>query len=273
MGHQPAMGREGVNDVEELLARIAPWSRTFVLRTGPGVVDAAEREAAADPADAVYRGDVLADPGSGAAMEVIALHARARGMDPDPAAASLAFQRYAHRVAGVSVAAWAAGGLVLDLTAPSVWTVVRSGSPHHLVAERVRALPDGDLGTLVHTVVDEHLEPVARTWNAVSGLSMEDLHGNMAASFAAACRQLSKVLPADEMCALGEDILARRAELVDGGTFRILTGADGRRLFFDRSTCCSWHASPHGEYCSGCPHTSYEQRTGRFEAMLATDGH
>ena len=129
MGHQPAMGREGVNGVEELLARIALWSRTFVLRTGPGVVDAAEREAAADPADAVYRGDVLADPGSGAATEAIALHARGRGMDPDLAAASLAFQRYAHRVAGVAVAAWAAEGLILDLTAPRVWTVVRLGQP------------------------------------------------------------------------------------------------------------------------------------------------
>lgn len=253
--------------VEESLRTAQRWSATLQGRI------ASERagESGTDVARHRYRADDLADVGSTLPGLVVRRHAAARGMPVGRHAASLAFQRYCHRVCGLAVVGLAHDGGVLDLRATNVVTRFEDGSPVELLLTAPRLLdPCGSpVERLVTAVFDEHLLPVARAFSATCGVGLPNLCGNIAASFAGGVRVVALHVGIERARALGEKITASRPHLSRGGSYRVLThgGLDG--LFFDRASCCHWYAAPDGRFCSWCSRVSCADRTATFESMLA----
>lgn len=272
------------------LSRIASWAAAFEVATGPEAVAQGEQETALDPLGLVVSGEDLADTATGTAERLLQMHSQARGLEPSRHAASLVFQHYSHRVAGVAVAAWLGEGLLVDLRAAQCRMVVTDGIPTRLVLPTPTFLPTSpapptspglteaaeladSAETLITAVVDRHLVPVARALHTVGGIGMPNLWGNIGASLAGACRHVSLQVDAEVVLAHGEALLSRRPELSRSGTFRMITGPCGPRVFFDRRSCCQWYAIPENDqFCSWCCHLPQEERTRRFQSIVAAEG-
>lgn len=210
---------------------------------------------------------LLADPDT--AAELVRDHARVRAIAVERHAASLFFQRYCHRLASATIGVWVLTGQALDAAAPEVAVQVRDGSPVGVqLTGRRRAADTPE--ELVGGLVEEHLLSLAGLVHDGFGMSLPNLWGNIAASIGMAARTLSRIRPAAQVREAVEPVLAVRPELTRLGSFRILTGPHGDRLFYDRATCCHWHEIPNGAYCSYCSRLSPQERTRRFtESMLA----
>lgn len=221
----------------------------------------------------LFHGSQLCDPGSGEARRMVELHARSRGMVTGRHAASLVFQRYCHRVCGVAVATWAIHGVALDLHAAGVSVRFTDGSPDLLILHSPRALDDATPEQVLFATVDGHLRPLARAISAETGPGMGNLIGNIAAGFAGGFRALvdrtGTGLTTDQVRERAETLLSARPEMDRGGDFRVLHGAAGSRLFYDRKSCCHWYAAPDGRFCSWCSRLSHDERTQRFSEALA----
>lgn len=242
---QPAPTR-----LDDVIAQVNDAAGTTMLGAGPDALDRAREEAPRSPGDLLVSANDLAVR-DGVAARLLRLHAESRGLPPARHAASLVFQRYAHRVAGAAVASWIGSGVILDVGAASCHVLVREGSPVRLLLPTPQALPArgdraADAATVVASVVDSHLLPVARALHAAGGVSMGNLWGNMGAALAGACRQVSRRRPADAVLACAEALLASRPELRRTGSFRVLDGPAGPRVFFDRRSCCHWYAARDG---------------------------
>ncbi|WP_168583086.1 IucA/IucC family C-terminal-domain containing protein [Gephyromycinifex aptenodytis] len=268
-----SLEQEPRSDLEALAARMADWAGTFSLALGPDCVAAARRQVADDPLGAVCSAADLARPDSGVPEEFVRRHAEARGLPYGRHAASLVFQRYAHRVAGVAVAAWVAQDLVPQLRLDSVQVLVTGGSPTRLLLPQPEVLRDVDAEQVVQLIVDEHLAVVAESLHEVARVGMANLWGNMGAAIAGAARSLSKHFPAAQVRDKGEALLATRPGLARSGTFRYLDGPLGQRLFFDRRSCCHWYVVPDGQYCSWCSLLTHEERTAKFTAAMHKEAH
>lgn len=244
------------------VARLSP------LATAAGATDACDTAAR----DQLFHGELLCDPASGEARRMVELHARSRGMEAGRHAGSLVFQRYCHRVCGVAVAAWVLHGVALDLRAAGVSVRFTDGSPDLLILQSPRAVDDATPEQVVTATVDGHLRPLAQAISAETGPGMGNLIGNIAAGFAGGFRALADRtdagLTTHQVRERAETLLSARPELRRGGDFRVLSGAAGSRLFYDRRSCCHWYAAPDGRYCSWCSRLSRDERTQRFgEAM------
>lgn len=270
----PTAGHSPMADLDwaHLGEQLATLTGIFALETGPEAIATAEAESAADPLGFVVGAADLAEVSTGWAAQLLDRHARARGLPPARHAASLAFQRYAHRVAGIGVATWLLADVVPDLRAERCRMLVRDGSPVRLLlpAPQVRAGTDAE--TLARTIVDDHLLPVAQALHRVGGAGMPNLWGNLGAAIAGACRHLSRQLPAELVRESGQALLDTRPRLASSGTFRVLSGPRGEQLFFDRHSCCHWYAVRDGRFCSWCSRLTQQERTDRFTAILEKTG-
>lgn len=254
-----------VSTWEALIGSVAELGPPFTVRSVP----AGSGPRGPDPADAVwFSSSELADPSGERAAEMVALHARSRGLPPARHAASLAFQRYCHRVCGAAVGAWVLGGVALELSAERVAVRFVDATP-----ELVELTPGGiahDAGPeeVLRSVYDEHLLLVARAISSQTGPGLGNLRGNIAAGFAGVFRDLSRrAAEAEEIYALAERagaLLACRPELARAGDFRMLEWSGGVRLEYDRKTCCHWYAAEGGRYCSWCSRLDHDERTRRF---------
>lgn len=256
---------------DDLSARLATITPIFNLGTGSQACLRARAQAADDPLGLLMCVADLIDHRTGVAAELLRCHASARGLPPRRHAASLVFQRYAHRVAGVALAAWFLEDVVVDVRAAQCQVLVRAGSPVGLLLRAPRMRSAVDAETLVTTVIDDHLMPVAEALHVVSGAGMPNLWGNMGAAIGGACRHLARHLPADHVESRGQAILDRRPRLARSGTFRILAGPKGERLFFDRRSCCHWYVVRDGKFCSWCSRLDRDARTRRFEQIMANE--
>lgn len=197
-------------------------------------------------------------------------HATFRSIDTPRFAASLFFQRYCHRLSSVAVGAWVLTQTAADMAPENVTFCVRDASPVSLqLSGRTR---DCDTATeAISGLVDEHLLPLARHISAEYRLSLGNLWGNMAASIGQAARALSTRVDAATVLDLVTPLIQVHPMLVRTGSFRILTGSNGPRLFYDRASCCHWHEIPDGKLCSYCCLLSHEERTERFAAAMAAE--
>lgn len=215
-----------------------------------------------------FRAVDLAD--GSASAELIALHARHRGMPIGRHAASLVFQRYSHRLCGAGALAWMEYGWVPDLSSDNVAVRFVDGSPHTLILNRPQ-VAGTTAEDLVRTVVDRHLLPVAQAVRKAGGPGLPNLLGNVAAGFAGAFRTMSRHRPAHAVAERAESVLAVDPRLERGGSFRTLVGPLGERLHYDRASCCHWYAAPDGKYCSWCSRLSHDERTTRFAENMADE--
>lgn len=203
--------------------------------------------------------------------EMVVWHADTRGMPVGRHAASLAFQRYCHRICGVASAAWFTHDLVLNLTASNTWVRFVSGTPDLVSMTEPAGVCDRRPEVLVATVVDDHLLRVADTIKAETGPGLGNLWGNIAAGFAGAFQKLAQQPHADSerIREQAEAVLATRPQLQRAGSCRVLDGPNGPRLFYDRASCCHWYAAPDGRFCSWCSRLTQAERTRRFtQSML-----
>lgn len=257
---------------DQLCAQLASISRTFHLATGQEAVAAAREEAAGDRWGLVVAASDVADVSTGAAQELLGRYAAARDLPMTKHVASLVFQRYAHRVAGVGVATWMLTGFIPDVRARECHLLVRDGSPSQLLLATPRVRRDADPECWADTVIEGHLLPVADALHQVGGIGMSILWGNMGAAIAAACRHVSQHLPIERVQEQGQTLLDTRPLLGFSGTFRVVADDQRQLLFFDRNTCCQWYATRAGKFCSWCSRISHEERTQRFRRILARSG-
>lgn len=170
-------------------------------------------------------------------------------------AASLLVQSYAHRVAGVSLAAFAVG-LPWPSPAAASTSVRLAGGRAKAVHFRSYALGDvGDVQSLVDAAFAAHLVPfvsILKTWQR---LGERLIWANIAASCAAAFRAVEG--SARDRGDDGERaaIRHRAAELFEHAPWLEGTGwfdADGSDWSWQRSACCLWYRRSGGRTCEGC---------------------
>lgn len=198
-------------------------------------------------------------------------HAASRQTSELRFAASLFYQRYCHRLASVVIGVWVLRGAALDAAPRHSRICVRDASPASVALTGVRR-PSDTPEEVSAGLVDAHLLPLARVIRDLDyGLSLPNMWGNMAASIGQAARSLSRVRDASLVQSAVAPILATRPLLEKLGRFRVLTGDRGPRLFYDRASCCHWHAVPGGKYCSYCSLLTDAERTARFIKALETE--
>ena len=212
--------------------------------------------------------DLLAD--RQAVADLVADHARVRSITVERHAASLFFQRYSHRLCSAVVGTWILTGLPLDAAAEQATVQVRDGSPvgMHLTGA---LRPTPSVEEFAAGLLEGHLLPLAAHLRETSRLSQAQAFGNIAAAIGMAARTVSRLRPADQVLEAVAPLLESRAALARLGSFRILEGHNGPRLFYDRATCCRWFEIPDGAYCSYCSRLSADERTRRFTDAMDTE--
>jgi ferric iron reductase protein FhuF len=177
-------------------------------------------------------------------------------------ALSLLVQSYAHRVAAVSLAAYAIG-LPWPSPAATATSVRLSGGRARALRFRSDALGDaGDVGSLVDSAFASHLVPFVSTVRTCQRLGEHLVWANIAASCAAAFRAVEGSArdrgDADEQAV----VRRRAAALLEHVPWLEGTGwfdADSTDWGWQRSACCLWYRTSGGRTCEGC---SLRRRVG-----------
>lgn len=209
----------------------------------------------------------LTDPESAALAWLVASHAERRGIAVNRDAGSLAFQRYAHRVARVGLGAMVTGVEGLDLSAPAVSVVVRDGMASKVLLDAAAPAPAAGDEALFRAATDDHLALVASAVHERFGTTMTNLWGNIAAAWAMAGRHLAGRFPPTEVRARIEPLMLAHSRVARGGSFLLINTDSGReRLFYERTTCCQLFTVRQGVYCSWCKHLTHDERLTRFRA-------
>lgn len=218
------------------------------------------------PSDAVVVDALdLTDPDSEALATLVESHAARRGIEVNCEAGSLAFQRYAHRIARVGLAAMLTGVEGLDLSAPAVSVVISGGMASTVLLDAAAPRPANHDDVLFMAATDAHLALIADAIRQRYQTTMTNLWGNIAAAWAMAARHLAGTFPADEVRARIEPLMQAHPRLAGGGSFLQLTTDAGReRIFFERTTCCQLFTARDGVYCSWCKHLTHDERVARF---------
>ncbi len=170
-------------------------------------------------------------------------------------AASLLVQSYAHRVAAVSLAAYAVG-LPWPSPAATATSVRLAGGRARALRFRTDALGEaGDVGSLADAVFTSHLVPFVSTVRACQRLGERLVWANIAASCAAAFRAVEG--SARDRGDAGEQAAIRRrsAELLEHAPWLEGTGwfdTDSTDWGWQRSACCLWYRTSGGRTCEGC---------------------
>ncbi|MDA8292429.1 MAG: hypothetical protein M0Z33_12240 [Actinomycetota bacterium] len=168
---------------------------------------------------------------------------------------SLLVQSYAHRVAAVSLAAFAVG-LPWPSPAAAATSVRLAGGRARALCFRAGALGDaGDVGSLVDAAFASHLVPFVSTVRSCERLGERLVWANVAASCAAAFRAVEGA--ARDRGDAGERAAVRRraAELLERAPWLEGTGwfdAVGTDWGWQRSACCLWYRTSGGRTCEGC---------------------
>ena len=170
-------------------------------------------------------------------------------------AVSLLVQSYAHRVAAVSLAAYAVG-LPWPSPAATATSVRLVGGRARALCFRSDVLGDaGDVGSLVDAAFASHLVPFASTARACQRLGERLVWANIAASCAAAFRAVEG--SARDRGDAGEQAAIRRRadELLEHAPWLEGTGwfdAGSTDWGWQRSACCLWYRTSGGRTCEGC---------------------
>ena len=170
-------------------------------------------------------------------------------------AASLLVQSYAHRVATVSLAAYAVG-LPWPSPAATATSVRLAGGRARALRFRTDALGEaGDVGSLADAVFTSHLVPFVSTVRACERLGARLVWANIAASCAAAFRAVEGSArdrgDVDEQAAIRrrwDELLEHAPRLQGTGWFDI----DSPDWGWQRSACCLWYRTSGGRTCEGC---------------------
>ncbi len=170
-------------------------------------------------------------------------------------AVSLLVQSYAHRVAAVSLAAFAVG-LPWPSPAAAATSVRLAGGRARALRFRARAMGEADdVGSLVDAAFTSHLVPFVSTVRACQRLGERLVWANIAASCAAAFRAVEGSArdrgDADEQ----EAVRRRAAELLERAHWLEGTGSfdgDSTDWGWRRSACCLWYRTSGGRTCEGC---------------------
>lgn len=227
--------------LDEVLAAVG--SRVVHLRASVGVPP--ETEEGWRDCDAIAAADL------DAAVEGACLS----GTGERQVAASLLVQSYAHRVAAVSLAAFAVG-LPWPSPAANATSVRLVGGRARALCFRSEAMGEaGDVGSLTDAVFNSHLVPFVSTVRACQRLGERLVWANIAASCAAALRAVEGSArdrgDTDEQAA----IRRRAAELFEHASWLEGTGSfdtDSADWGWRRSACCLWYRTSGGRTCEGC---------------------
>ena len=183
------------------------------------------------------------------------LEAAIAGAGDRQVAASLLVQSYAHRVAAVSLAAFAVG-LPWPSPAAAATSVRLGGGRARALCFRAETLGEaGDVGSLAEAAFTCHLVPFVSAVRVWERLGERLVWANIAASCAAAFRAVEG--SARDRGDAGEQTAIRRraAELLEHAPWLEGTGwfdADSTDWGWQRSACCLWYRTSGGRTCEGC---------------------
>ena len=183
------------------------------------------------------------------------LEAAIAGAGDRQVAASLLVQSYAHRVAAVSLAAFAVG-LPWPSPAAAATSVRLAGGRARALCFRAETLGEaGDVRSLAEAAFTCHLVPFVSAVRAWERLGERLVWANIAASCAAAFRAVEG--SARDRGDAGEQTAIRRraAELLEHAPWLKGTGrfdVDSTDWDWQRSACCLWYRTSGGRTCEGC---------------------
>ena len=234
------------------------------------------REDEATTADGdVFHAMDLADFDGDAATHFVVAHGAARGIEvgknwrssgmvAGANVATLAFQRYCHRIARVALAAMMTGVTGLDLSAAGVSVVVNAGMPTRVLVTADPTHPTHNDAALFAAVTDAHLALIGEELTRRYYMSPKNVWGNIAAGWAMAARHLSSRFGIDEVRGRIEPLMRDHPLVARGGSFvEVVTSAGRERLFYERTTCCKLF-TVRDVYCSWCSNLSHDERLARF---------
>lgn len=220
-------------------------------------------------------GPLVSDPQTLA--EVVASTMEGRGTSRADVATSLFAQGYAFRIASIAIGTWFLDGTVIDIDPAT--TAIRLGRHrpnavhlHHATA-RARGERDATLAELHSSLIDHHLAPFVDTAHRSCRVGRELLWANLGAGCASSFGAFMGPMPERrlEIRAEFEGFLdAGRSELARSG--RIVHV--GPEWAWERSACCLWYKTDiaSGQKCADCSLWSQEERTARYEQILAEIG-
>jgi ferric iron reductase protein FhuF len=169
--------------------------------------------------------------------------------------ASLLVQSYAHRIAAVSLAAYAVG-LPWPSPAAAATSVRLAGHRARALRFRTAGLGDpDDVSGLVEQLFPGHLSSFVTVVRGSERLGERLLWANVAASFAAAFRAVEGAARDRGDSSERADVRRRADDL-----FRHASPLDGTGGFdaesddwaWQRSACCLWYRTSGGRMCEGC---------------------
>lgn len=205
------------------------------------------RQGDAEPGDLLSR-ELIEDPDLLAAE--ITATSLGRGSDDRQVLASLWWQGYTYRTAGMTLAAWVAAGAAPDLAASTGCGVgVTRSRPSSLVVGATAA-ELADLSAVVDRLFAGHLDPLAESLRARHQIGARLVWGNAAASIASCLGALVSAEGAPPGLATRAEV-ATTALPHDIARLGSWTPPDRS---YKRTTCCLWWktTAAAGAYCKDC---------------------
>jgi ferric iron reductase protein FhuF len=230
-----------VTTVAEALGRltdVADWMRWRLVEAGEAL---APGEVASD---ALVEPDLVRDQ--------IATSADARGTDDPVVLASLWWQGYAYRTAGVALACWLLSGVAPDCRADSMGVGVARGRPSSTIWRRWRRHTAVSAATsLGDHLFAGHLDLVAA---ALPRMGSQLVWGNVAAACASGAGAVREACGPTWHDRVAEFLAAAPHGLAGLGRWEPAPGGGPDAWAFHRRTCCLWWktTTSGGALCADC---------------------
>ncbi len=185
--------------------------------------------------------------------------------------AALSFQRYCHRVAGITVGLWLMCGQSFDPAAANCELAIGDLGVSAL-RYRDQHLVVTDPATLMQRLVDDHLYPVALITHKGAKSSLGNLRGDMSAGIALGAEFASHWQPAEVIYARLRPLLDARPDLDRLGEYETYVGPCGERVRYERRSCCHAFEVSTQRYCCWCSLIPHEERVRRITESVAEEG-
>lgn len=174
-------------------------------------------------------------------------------------AGSLAFQRAAHRLIGISVGCWLLDGKFLHYCPDHTHVIVANGAVTaiHVDVDNPPALVQADAVEVIERT-QKMVIPIMSAFSQATGVGWANLTGNCAATISAAARNIVRhELHRDPevMKHHAEELIRLWPGMSRLGWFETIGG----KLFYYRNSCCHWHSTG-ADNCDWCTKRPVPQR-------------
>ncbi|MDO5097374.1 MAG: hypothetical protein Q4D85_01355 [Corynebacterium sp.] len=178
-------------------------------------------------------------------------------------AGSLAFQRAAHRLLGISVGCWLLDGTYLQFSPEHTQLIVKNGAVTAVLVdpENPPTLVRADAKDVVNGAC-ALITPMMAAVSQATGVGSANLTGNCAATIGAVARNIVRHYPDRDPNAVkydAEELFRNWPGMSRLGWFETIGG----KLFYYRNSCCHWHSTG-ADNCDWCTKRPVPERRQNF---------